>query len=92
LNNFEVWFFSFVWFDLLFRILIMSGDGGVVKAINLIIELIGSRNNVLNQLEQIKNNLNTPLCIIPCGSTNTIANTIYGTDDQTTPLMYLIRG
>jgi diacylglycerol kinase family enzyme len=69
----------------------MSGDGGAVKAINLIIELITTRNE-LYQIDEIKANLNTPFCIIPCGSTNTIANTIYGTDDQITPLMYLIRG
>ena len=36
--------------------------------------------------------LHPPLCIVPVGATNMIANSIYGTTDLETPLMYLLYG
>jgi diacylglycerol kinase family enzyme len=72
----------------------MSGDGSVSKVINTMIELEAHDQENLNMcnLNEIKNRLRTPLCIIPCGSTNMLANSIYGTDDVVTPLMYLFYG
>jgi diacylglycerol kinase family enzyme len=76
------------------RIVIIGGDGSVSKAINLIIELTAQRDENLNlcDIENIRTRLKTPICIISAGSTNMIANTIYGTTDHNTPLMHLFYG
>jgi diacylglycerol kinase family enzyme len=72
----------------------MAGDGSLSKVINTMIELEAYEQENLNlcNINEIKNRLRTPLCIIPCGSTNMFANSIYGTDDAITPLMYLFYG
>lgn len=76
------------------RIVVMAGDGGVSKFINLMIEYEANQqhNSSICEIEELKSKLLTPLCIIPCGSTNMIANSIYGTNDLVTPLMYLFYG
>ncbi len=72
----------------------MAGDSSVSKAINIYLELEAQEkeNFDLTQINQLSNRLKTPICIIPCGSTNMIANSIYGSDDLITPLMYLLYG
>ena len=72
----------------------MAGDGSVSKVINTMIELEANDQENLNlcDINEIKNRLRTPICIIPCGSTNILANSIYGIVDIVTPLMYLCYG
>ena len=72
----------------------MAGDGSVTKVINSWIELEANdqENTNIFDMNEIKNRLRTPLCVIPCGSINMFANSIYGTTDITTPLMYLFYG
>lgn len=76
------------------RIVIMAGDSGVSKAINTIIELITHEDGSLLSAEniEISKKMQTPICIIPCGATNLIANSIYGSTDYISPLMFLIYG
>jgi diacylglycerol kinase family enzyme len=70
----------------------MAGDSSITRAINIIIDLEIQREENLDvfELEDIKNRIPTPFCFIPVGSTNMIANSIYGTTDYATPLRYLI--
>lgn len=78
------------------RVVVIGGDGSVSKVINIMIEFaIQLEPNFHIQedsVELIRDKLKTPLCIIPCGSTNMIANTIYGTTNYTTPIMHLFYG
>ena len=68
----------------------MAGDSCVHKAINVIIELTAQQDFVGSiDLEEIRDKLRTPICILPFGSTNMIAKAIYGTSDFHTPLMHL---
>ena len=40
----------------------------------------------------ISDKLTTPFCLIPVGSTNMIANSVYGITNLVSPLMYLFYG
>jgi diacylglycerol kinase family enzyme len=70
----------------------MAGDSSITKAINVIIDLeIQRKENIdVIELDDIKKKIRTPFCFIPVGSTNMIANSIYGSTDYGTPLRYLI--
>lgn len=46
----------------------------------------------VSDISQLSKKMRIPLCVIPVGSTNQIANSIYGTTNLVTPLMYLIYG
>ena len=72
----------------------MAGDSSLSRAINIIIEREALKNDNMDLCEvgQLSNRLKTPICIIPIGSTNMIANSIYGTTDIISPLMYLLYG
>lgn len=72
----------------------MGGDGSVSSVINLIIEVEAKKeeNMYINEISQLSKKLRTPLCIISTGTTNQIANSIYGTTNTVTPLMYLLYG
>lgn len=71
----------------------MAGDSGVSNAINTIIELTNYEDGgfKINETNDLTNKLK-PICIIPCGATNLIASSIYGSTDIQTPLMYLFYG
>lgn len=79
-----------------FSVVVLGGDGSVSKVVNLLIELTIQRDENFdvreNSIESLRDKLKTPLCIIPTGSTNIIANSIYGTTDYNTPLMHLFYG
>lgn len=67
----------------------MAGDSAVSRTINQIIELQARR---FANIFEMRAQLHPPLCIVPVGATNMIANSIYGTTDLETPLMYLLYG
>ena len=46
----------------------------------------------IGDISQLSKKMRIPLCVIPVGSTNQIANSIYGTTNLITPLMYLVYG
>jgi diacylglycerol kinase family enzyme len=73
--------------------MILAGDSGVSRCINTIIEYIAYQDfmNTID-LEEIKYKLKTPICIIPVGSTNMIASSLYGTTTFNVPLMHLFYG
>ena len=73
--------------------MILAGDSGVSKAINVLIEYI-AQTDFLNSvdLDEIKYKFKTPICIMPVGSTNMIAGSIYGTASFNVPLMHLFYG
>lgn len=75
-----------------YGIVIVSGDGSIVKAINAIIDFEIQKNKFQRKIEinDIRKMLNTPFCFIPVGSTNLIASSIYGITDYGSPLKYLI--
>ena len=72
----------------------MAGDSGVSTAINTIIELMSNDEEDLlsSEMNELSNKLRTPICIMPCGATNMIAASIYGSSDLISPLMYLFYG
>jgi diacylglycerol kinase family enzyme len=71
----------------------MAGDSGVSKAINIIIEMIAYQDFLGTfELEDVRAKFKTPLCIIPIGTTNLIANAIYGLGSIQTPLMHMFYG
>ena len=74
------------------RIIVLGGDGSVSSIINSIIEAEAKKeeNMYISDIGQLSKKLRTPLCLIPTGTTNQIANSIYGTSNVITPLMYLL--
>lgn len=69
----------------------MGGDGSVSTFVNVMLELISQRYKGTS-INELKEAILTPFCIIPIGSTNMLANSLYGTNDICTPLMHLICG
>jgi hypothetical protein len=71
----------------------MAGDSGCSTAINTIIELVSNEEDLASsEMNELSSKLKTPFCIIPCGATNMIATSIYGTADFISPLMFLFYG
>lgn len=79
-----------------FSVVVIGGDGSVSQAINIMIELTIQRDKKFhineNSIDSIRDKLTTPLSIIAAGSTNLIANTLYGTTNYNTSLMHLFYG
>lgn len=69
----------------------MGGDGSVSNFVNIMLELISKREKTTT-LNELKEAIVTPLCIIPIGTTNMLASSLYGTNQICTPLMNLIYG
>ncbi|CAF0744424.1 unnamed protein product [Brachionus calyciflorus] len=78
-------------FDNYYGILILAGDGSISRFINIYLEMISQKEKLVD-VNDLHEFINTPLCFIPVGSTNMIANTLHGTNDYLTPLMHLIQG
>jgi diacylglycerol kinase family enzyme len=71
----------------------MAGDSGVSRVINVMIELIAYQDFFGTfELDDIRAKLKTPLCILPVGTTNMIANSIYGPGNIHNSLMHLFYG
>lgn len=72
----------------------MCGDSAASKIINMFIELKAQQDEDfnLNEIDEFKFKLKTPLCIIPVGSINHIASSIYGNTDINTPLYHFLYG
>jgi len=62
--------------------------------INTLIEVEASKeeNMYINEPSLLSRKMRIPFCVIPIGSTNLIANSIYGTTNLVTPLMFLFYG
>lgn len=75
-----------------YGIIILSGDGCISNVIRDIVETQARIQDDGEFIDLNKVILKTPICIIPCGSTNLIANSVYGTSNHYTPLMHLIYG
>ncbi len=77
-----------------YGIIILGGDGSVSAVINTLIEVESSKeeNLYIKEPSQLSKKMRIPFCVIPIGSTNLIANSIYGTTNLVTPLMFLFYG
>ena len=51
---------------------------------------VSNKENI--ESRQIADKLTTPFCLIPVGTTNMIANSVYGITNLVSPLMYLFYG
>jgi hypothetical protein len=85
----------------------LGGDSSTSRAINAILQKeLSNKSQNLNKIDEdddthsyrnyqhyeLEDLLTSPLCLIPTGSTNMIANSIYGITNIFTPLMYLFYG
>lgn len=71
----------------------MAGDSSVSKVINAIIEHVARTDHSGSiDLEDIKNRLRVPISIIPVGTTNLIANSLYGSNKVYTALHSMVYG
>lgn len=75
-----------------YGILLICGDGSVSKIIHDLLEKQVYDDSHTRKLDLRKHTLKTPLCIMPAGTTNLIATSIYGSISLYTPLNYLIYG